>query len=106
MNAEKARHTRKELLKSVRDLSNEADSETKTTNSERGGPAAASSSLDFFLNNDQYYVNQSVSEIERVRRRTRCGDEGPSGIRRDEHRSTRSDPQRIEQLLDHLDHPL
>ena len=81
--AEKARYTRKELLKSVRNLANEADTETKTMTTQ-AGPAAASSSLDFFLNNDQYYVNQSVSEnraraVETVRRHAEFATTGRGG---------------------------
>ena len=81
-NAEKARHTRKELLKSVRELAD--DSTDEPTTNEQSGPAAASSSLDFFLNNDQYYVNQSVSEnraraVETVRRHAEFATTGRGG---------------------------
>ena len=87
--AEKAESTRKHLTKSVSELSERVEASGTDATTDAGdqqdgtagtdetatqaGPTPASSSLDFFLNNDQYYVNQAVSSnraraVETVRR--------------------------------------
>lgn len=72
--AEKARTVAREIAASVAEI----ETETTADGGEEQGPQSASSPLDFFLNCQQFHVNQSLSKnraraVEIVRRREEFG---------------------------------
>lgn len=78
--AEKARTVAKEIAASV----NALQEETETDGGEQQGPDSANSPMDFFLNCQQFHVNQALNEnraraVEAVRRRDEFARKGNDG---------------------------